>query len=377
MSEVLVKHSIKTVARQTGLSPHVIRAWEKRYQTVRPTRSEGKQRLYSAADIDRLTLLRQATGAGFSIGTIASLPLESLQSLLANAERGVSSVGGSRGMTSNLSGGASRGSGEVEEVGFPKTSDIPRFPFAVPDPSLEGAFGFLEVAFEAVLRMDAAALEGLLERASVAMGQMRLLSELIIPLVERIGDGWLTGQVKVAQEHVATAVLRTFLGNIARPIALHPRAPVLVVTTPSGQLHELGAIIVAAAATSMGWRVVYGGACLPAEEIASMSIQQGARAVGLSIVHPTDDPVLPQELKLLRRLLPGATRILVGGRASSAYQSDIDAIGAVRVGSLEDLRSQLNQLRGEPSPARLAVDEEVLEMNGNRAFSAVTEALRR
>ena len=108
-----------------------------------------------------------------------------------------------------------------------------------------------------------------------------------------------------------------------------------------------------------------------------MSIQQGARAVGLSIVHPTDDPVLSQELKLLRRLLPGATRILVGGRASSAYQTDIDAIGAVRVGSLEDLRSQLNQLRGEPPPARLAVDEEVLELKGNRAFSAVTEALRR
>lgn len=37
--------------------------------------------------------------------------------------------------------------------------------------------------------MDTVALEGLLERASVAMGQMRLLSELIVPLVERIGEG--------------------------------------------------------------------------------------------------------------------------------------------------------------------------------------------
>jgi methylmalonyl-CoA mutase cobalamin-binding domain/chain len=347
MSEVLVKHSIKTVARQTGLSPHVIRAWEKRYQTVQPTRSEGKQRLYSAADIDRLTLLRQATEAGFSIGTIASIPVESLRSLLATSERGVPPVGTSRGTTPEVFEGGSRGASEAEEAASPKGSDPTRFSFAVADPSSEGVFGFLEGAFEAVLRMDAAALEGLLERASVAMGQMRLLSELIVPLVERIGDGWLKGQVKVAHEHVATAVLRTFLGNIARPIALHPRAPVLVVTTPSGQLHELGAIIVAAAATGLGWRVVYGGACLPAEEIASMAIQQGARAVGLSVVHPTDDPVLPQELKLLRRLLPGATRILVGGRASSAYQSSIDAIGALRVGSLEDLRSQLNQLRGE------------------------------
>ncbi len=361
MSEVLVKHSIKTVARQTGLSPHVIRAWEKRYQTVQPTRSEGKQRLYSAADIGRLTLLRQATEAGFSIGTIASISLESLRSLLSNSERGSSSVGRSREMASEASEGEPRDTGEGEEGGSPKGSDTARFPFAGADLSIEGTLNFLEEAFEAVMRMDALALEGLLERASVAMGQMRLLRELIVPLVERIGDGWLKGRVKVAHEHVATAVLRTFLGNIARPIALHPRAPVLVVATPSGQLHELGAIIVAAAATSLGWRVVYGGACLPAEEIVSMAIQQGAKAVGLSIVHPTDDPILPQELKLLRRLLPGSTSILVGGRASCAYRSDIEAIGAIQVGNLDDLKFHLNGLRGEPPWVPSIVAEAGLE----------------
>lgn len=323
----MVKHPIKTVAWQTGLSPHVIRAWEKRYQTVQPTRSEGKQRLYSTADIERLTVLRQATEAGFSIGTIASLPTESVQALLAKA------VGTQRVVDS-----AETGQTDLVKIGLP---------LSFVDPGMEEIGGFLDGAFEAVLRMDAERLEGLLERASVSLGQMRLLSDLVVPLVERIGEGWIKGQVKVAQEHVATAVLRTFLGHIARPIALHPRAPVLVVTTPSGQHHELGAIIVAAAATGIGWRVVYGGACLPAEEIASMAIEQRARAVGLSVVHPTDDPALSLELQLLRRLLPPSTPILVGGRASAAYQAEIDAVGAMRVGSLESLRQLLNQLRGE------------------------------
>ena len=327
MSETVVKHPIKTVAWQTGLSPHVIRAWEKRYQTVQPTRSEGKQRLYSTADIERLTVLRQATEAGFSIGTIASLPTESVHALLAKA------VGTQRVVDS-----AETGQTDLVKIGLPLSSV---------DPGMEEIGGFLDGAFEAVLRMDAERLEGLLERASVSLGQMRLLSDLVVPLVERIGEGWIKGQVKVAQEHVATAVLRTFLGHIARPIALHPRAPVLVVTTPSGQHHELGAIIVAAAATGIGWRVVYGGACLPAEEIASMAIEQRARAVGLSVVHPTDDPALSLELQLLRRLLPPSTPILVGGRASAAYQAEIDAVGAMRVGSLESLRQLLNQLRGE------------------------------
>lgn len=327
MSETVVKHPIKTVAWQTGLSPHVIRAWEKRYQTVQPTRSEGKQRLYSTADIERLTVLRQATEAGFSIGTIASLPTESVQALLTKA------VGTQRVLDS-----AETGQTDLVKIGLP---------LSFVDPGMEEIGGFLDGAFEAVLRMDAERLEGLLERASVSLGQMRLLSDLVVPLVERIGEGWIKGQVKVAQEHVATAVLRTFLGHIARPIALHPRAPVLVVTTPSGQHHELGAIIVAAAATGIGWRVVYGGACLPAEEIASMAIEQRARAVGLSVVHPTDDPALSLELQLLRRLLPPSTPILVGGRASVAYQAEIDAVGAIRVGSLESLRQLLNQLRGE------------------------------
>ena len=323
----MVKHPIKTVAWQTGLSPHVIRAWEKRYQTVQPTRSEGKQRLYSTADIERLTVLRQATEAGFSIGTIASLPTESVQALLTKA------VGTQRVVDS-----AETGQTDLVKIGLP---------LSFVDPGMEEIGGFLDGAFEAVLRMDAERLEGLLERASVSLGQMRLLSDLVVPLVERIGEGWIKGQVKVAQEHVATAVLRTFLGHIARPIALHPRAPVLVVTTPSGQHHELGAIIVAAAATGIGWRVVYGGACLPAEEIASMATEQRARAVGLSVVHPTDDPALSLELQLLRRLLPPSTPILVGGRASVAYQAEIDAVGAIRVGSLESLRQLLNQLRGE------------------------------
>ena len=323
----MVKHPIKTVAWQTGLSPHVIRAWEKRYQTVQPTRSEGKQRLYSTADIERLTVLRQATEAGFSIGTIASLPTESVQALLTKA------VGTQRVVDS-----AETGQTDLVKIGLP---------LSFVDPGMEEIGGFLDGAFEAVLRMDAERLEGLLERASVSLGQMRLLSDLVVPLVERIGEGWIKGQVKVAQEHVATAVLRTFLGHIARPIALHPRAPVLVVTTPSGQHHELGAIIVAAAATGIGWRVVYGGACLPAEEIASMAIEQRACAVGLSVVHPTDDPALSLELQLLRRLLPPSTPILVGGRASAAYQAEIDAVGAMRVGSLESLRQLLNQLRGE------------------------------
>ena len=45
-------HPIQVVVRRTGLSPHVIRVWEKRYDAVVPTRTPTNRRRYSDADAD-------------------------------------------------------------------------------------------------------------------------------------------------------------------------------------------------------------------------------------------------------------------------------------------------------------------------------------
>ena len=81
-------------------------------------------------------------------------------------------------------------------------------------------------------------------------------------------------------------------------------APRIIVATPAGQLHELGAVIVKDAAAQIGWHTTYLGASLPAAEIAGAAVQNRAVVVALSIVYPEDDPDLPQELISLRRFLP-------------------------------------------------------------------------
>jgi len=153
------------------------------------------------------------------------------------------------------------------------------------------------------------------------------------------------GELKIAQEHIASAVLRTFLGQVSRPIAIHPSAPGLLTTTPAGQLHELGAILVAAAATHHGWRVTYGGASLPAEDIAAVASHNRVKVVALSMVHPADDPLLAGELRRLRRLLPPAISILAGGRASHGYAEVLREIGAVSLESLSGVEDVLEALR--------------------------------
>ncbi len=301
-------HSIRAVAHRTGLSQHVIRIWERRYGAVKPSRTKTNRRTYAETDVQRLLLLRQATQHGHGISHIAGLPLEKLRKLA---------------LVENLPG----------DVGHAR-------PPANADKS-----ALVEAAIDAVIHLDAARLETVLNRAALALGQQGFLQQLIVPLVQRIGDEWQAGKLRAAHEHAATAVIRSFLGNFSRPYQTTAGAPRLLVTTPAGQLHELGAVLVAATANNQGWQVTYLGPSLPADEIASAAVQSKVRAVALSIVYPEDDAHLPQELKRLRELLPPEIALLVGGRAAHGYQPTLTEIGAVVSQSLTDLSAALERTR--------------------------------
>ena len=232
-------HAIKAVARRTGLSAHVIRIWEKRYGAVKPARTGSNRRLYSEEQIERLSLLRDIIQAGHSIGHVAKLPTSKLKAL------------------------ATEAAAETDHPARPGTS-------APVTPS------FLEECVGAVKDLDSRALDDALGRAETALGAQGLLQRVIAPLAQKIGDLWRDGSITAAHEHFASVVIRIFLGHAAKPFAGSDGSPVAVVATPSGQLHELGALLVAAAAANLGWHVTYLGASLPAAEIAGAARQNRA-----------------------------------------------------------------------------------------------------
>ena len=304
-------HPIKVVENRTGLTAHTIRVWEKRYQAVTPDRTPTNRRVYSDEDIERLQLLRKATRSGRSIGQVAGLPTDELRSLIAEDEAATSE--------------------QLNGLDTPVVAGRPE--------------EFLERAMVAVEQLDAPALQRTLAHASLSLSKPALLEELIVPLMYRIGDRWREGQVRVAHEHLASVVVRTFVGNLEPAAELPASAPAIVVGTPTGQCHELGALIVAATAASEGWRVIHLGPNLPAEELASAAHQASARAVALSIVYPADDPNVDLELKKLRQSLPQDVAILVGGRVASNYLGTCQAVGAAQLKDMISLRVVLEALR--------------------------------
>jgi methanogenic corrinoid protein MtbC1 len=184
------------------------------------------------------------------------------------------------------------------------------------------------------------------------LGAQGSLQRVIAPLAQTIGELWRDGGITSAHEHFASAVIRIFLGHAAKPFAGTESAPVLVVATPAGQIHELGALLVGAAAANLGWHVTYLGASLPAAEIAGAVRQNRARAVALSLVYPEDDPRLEGELTRLHESVPADVMILVGGRAAPAYRDVLEKIGATEVKDLTHLFSTLESLRKPANQGR-------------------------
>ncbi len=301
----------------TGLSPHVIRIWERRYGAVTPRRTPTNRRLYSDADIERLRLLRQAVALGHSISRIAALPDEEIMQLVtepAHDTPRAARVGGDAAKTAS-------GTGQ------------------------QAASFFVESAFTAIGRLDALALEEVMARASLSLGVLPFLEEVAAPFMDSIGLAWRAGKVRVAQEHMASALVRTFLGDILRNVEPPEGAPDLIAGTPPRQDHELGALMAAVVAASEGWRVTYLGPNVPIEEVCIAAEVRRARAVALSIVFPPDDPHLPRELRQFRKILRRDTAILAGGASAAAYKDVLEPIGAVTLSNLGDLPDALRGVR--------------------------------
>jgi DNA-binding transcriptional MerR regulator/methanogenic corrinoid protein MtbC1 len=294
------RYPVRAVTARTGLTADVLRAWERRYGAVHPERSEGGQRLYSEQDLVRLVLLRRATQAGHSIGEVARLDRHALEALVEPASP----------------------------------------PAALP-PAEESVAMLVARAMGAIDRLDAPALDALLRRGALALGGTAFVDQVVSRLLRAVGDRWHDGTLSPAHEHLASVVIRGVLAWIIGTNAPSPHAPRVVIATPTGELHEFGAMLAAAAASEEGWRAVYLGANLPAADLAEAAAQVEARAVALSLVYAEVDAVRDHVLGI-QEALPRGVTLLVGG---AAVERDADALREAGVRVVADIAGMRVALR--------------------------------
>ncbi|MFC1785929.1 MerR family transcriptional regulator [Candidatus Neomarinimicrobiota bacterium] len=307
------KYPIKVVSNRTGLSMHVIRAWEKRYSAIQPLRNDTNRRLYSAQDILKLQLLKKTVSLDYRIGTVANLTIEELEKLITDE--------------SNTS------QNSVYENNKPQTKINPS--------------KFVDLFIDKIYSLDSRDLNSVLREASIVMNNHDLLEKVIAPIITTIGDKWRSGRIRICHEHVATLVIRAFLINLRNANVSDVNAPGILICTPKGHVHELGALLIAALAVIEGWRVTYLGSDVPAEEVISVATTQNIKIVCVSIVYPYSDPKIVSELEILNQYLPNDTKLIIGGRAASSYKKTINESSALLITDLSEFKNQLQLMEND------------------------------
>lgn len=315
LNEYLDRHPIGVVAERTGLSQELLRVWERRYGAVQPERTEGGQRLYTDGDVERLQLLRLATQGGRAISTVARLSGPELQRLVHEDDLARARVG-------------------IVETAFG-------------DPAIE-----MEGALDHARALDGPGLETLLLRASTLLGAPRFLEEVVAPFMERVGTEWHGGRLSPAHEHLATASVQRVVVRVLGTLGEAEGGPTIVVAAPTGERHEIGALLAAAAAASEGWRVVYLGPDLPGSDIAQAAVSTRARAVGLSVVYVDNPERVAAEIRSAREGLPASVPLLVGGSGARAVAPSLGDLEVLWVSDLDSMRSSLRRWKQSSVPSR-------------------------
>src|SRR3982750_1182199 len=213
---------IGELSRRLGVSDHVLRAWERRYGLLRPVRSTGGFRLYSAAPPDRV------------------------QRMQAHLPRG----GGA--------GGAARAAIEDER------------PTRGPDGTGEAPYhdGLAEAAEALALALDEfdeSGAHAVLDRLLSTLTVETVLRDIVLPYLRDLGERWAAGTATVVQEHFATNLIRGRLASLGRGWG-HGHGPRAVLACVPGELHDLALLAFGIVLNRNGWRIEYFGANTPIDD---------------------------------------------------------------------------------------------------------------
>jgi DNA-binding transcriptional MerR regulator len=254
---------IGELSRRVGVPVESLRAWERRYGLLDPSRTQGGFRLYGEDDVARVLAMR------------------------ANLERGLFAAEAAR-------------LALADDVG-----DEPAAPGPVVDADELAA---------ALDRFDEAGAQRALDSLLAALTLDVVLRDVLLPYLHELGERWERGEVSVAQEHFASNLIRGRLMSLARSWdrGMGPRALLACV---EGERHDLPLVCFGLALRGHGWRISYLGADTP---IASLAEALRTLAPDAVVVSGTVRGAFGATAAKLRKIALDAPLFVAGAAADEA-----------------------------------------------------------
>ena len=285
--------TIRDLENLSGIKAHTIRIWEKRYDFLRPGRSQTNIRYYGSEELKTLLNYALLNKHGYKISAIVDMSpaairekILALTSFEAKHERMINALLG------------------------------------------------------AMVEMDAAIFENVIDDHISEHGIEDTIKHLLFPFLQKIGILWITSHVRVAQEHLVSNIIRQKLIKGIEDINISIRSEnTVVLFLPDGEYHELGLLYVYYLLKVKGTNIIYLGADVPIEELEYVCKIKQPRYL---YTHLTSLPSRFNFEKYLSTITNriGGTMLMISGNVTQTYKKKIPG-GISFLKSLEEVVDRL------------------------------------
>lgn len=275
MKKQPVFYSLSYVCQYLGISPHLLRAWEKRYQCIHPKRKSNGRRVYTEDEIIHIAYLFALTCRGHQISDLAPLSINELKKLHGK---------------------------EIEIKRDKKTNETPK--------------ATIHALLLALEHYNLEIIDHELKQLKEGQPLLDLVYNYLLPLIQKLGEKVYKKELGIEQEHALTSLIRShFYSEISHTIkrtSLPSRRYIL--STPEGELHEFGILLAALILKAQGQDFYYLGTNLPAKSLvlAQRGLKSDTIIIGSSINYAQDAKQFKSYIKELEQL-PPHVEVIIGG----------------------------------------------------------------
>lgn len=318
--------SIAAVERDTGLSKDTLRVWEKRYGFPNPVRDAQGERCYPLDQLERLRLIKRLLDVGHRPGRVVALPVADLQTLAEHSADALVPL-------------------HPPGSQAPPPSAATFLPPTPADPTQSADTPWVAEALNRVDAHDVAGLKRILAQASVHLGLAHFTSDVVAPLLQAMGEGWLRGRFQVPQEHWVSHCLQQTLHSAihALPPALPEQAPRVLLSTFPGEPHAMGLLMVEAWLSLLEAQPINLGPQTPLWDLVHAAANHHVDVVALSFSASAPAILVQDTLQEFRAKLPPRIALWVGGRHPLLLRRPPP--GVLALGDMDTLRAAVNTWR--------------------------------
>ncbi|MFT5822921.1 MAG: DNA-binding transcriptional MerR regulator [Crocinitomix sp.] len=267
-------YSIKDLENFTQIKAHTLRIWEQRYNLLKPERTDTNIRLYSDRDLKKILNINLLYSNGLKISKIAKL--------------------------------------DEKEI-FRLANEI----LCVPDGEDESN---VDRFINRIIRFDEIGMDDELEELHSKHNLEYVFSNLLIPVLEKVGELWQVDSITAAHEHFFSNILRAFLIRNTGP-SITPEAAKgsVVLFLKENEYHELGLLFYNSYLRSKGYLTIYLGQSLPNEDLVKAVKSLKPDYVFTSLITKLNEKQFQQFFEKLASCIP-LDRLFVGGHQLKIFK---------------------------------------------------------